>query len=70
MAFRQRPNMLSYLRNYLFLQLLFRFLSILPALMLLSPAALTQIRSMAKAKAAKVDFILMTLVALLTPMFA
>ena len=37
---------------------------VLPTLILLSPAVLTQIRVMAKAKVAKVNFILMTLVAL------
>ena len=64
MVFRQRPNMLSYLRTHLLLQLPFRLLSELPTLMLLSLAILTQIRVVAKAKVAKVNFILMTLVAL------
>ena len=64
MVFRQRPNVLSYLRTYLLLKLPFRLLSEWLALMLLSQAILTQIRVIAKAKVAKVNFILMTLVAL------
>ena len=54
MVFRQRPNIPSYLRTHLLLQLPFRLLSELPTLMLLSLAILTQIRVMAKAKVAKV----------------
>ena len=54
----------SYLRTLLLLQLPFGLLSKLPALMLLCPAVLTKIRVMAKAKVAKANFILMTLVAL------
>ena len=61
--------MLSYLRTHLFLQLPFRLLNMLPTLMLLSLAILTQSRALAKAKVAKVDFILITMVVLLTPMF-
>ena len=64
MVFRQRPNVPSYLRTHLLLQLPFGLLSKLPTLMLLSPAILTQIRVVAEAKVAKVNFILMTLVAL------
>ena len=64
MVFRQRPNMLPYLGTYLFFQLPFGLLSEFPTLMLLSPAILTQIRVVAKAKVAKVNFILMTLMAL------
>ena len=64
MVFRQRPNLPSYLRTYLLWQLPFRWLNELPTLMLLSQAVLTQIRVVAKAKVAKVNFILMTLVAL------
>ena len=64
MVFRQRPNVLSYLRTYLLLKLPFRLLSEWPALMLLSQAILTQIRVIAKAKVAKVNLILITLVAL------
>ena len=64
MVFRQRPNVPSYLRTHLLLQLPFGWLSKLPTLMLLSQAVLTQIRVMAKAKVAKVISILMTLVAL------
>ena len=54
----------SYLRTHLLLQLPFGLLSELSTLMLLSPAVLTQIKDMAEAKVAKVNFILMTLVAL------
>ena len=64
MVFRQRPNVPSYLRTQLLLQLPFRLLSELPALMLLSAAILTKIRVVAKAMVTKVNFILMTLVAL------
>ena len=64
MVFRQRPNMPSYLRTHLLLQLPFRLLSEWPALMLLSMAILTQIRIMAETKVAKVNLTLMTLVAL------
>ena len=64
MVFRQRPNVPSYLRTHLLLQLPFRLLSEWPAFMLLFLDVLTQIRVMAKAKVAKVNFILMTLVAL------
>ena len=63
-VFRQRPNVPSYLRTHLFLQLPFGLLSELPTLMLLSLAILTQIGVMAKAKVAKSNFILMNLVAL------
>ena len=56
--------MLSYLRTHLFLQLPFRLLNELPALMLLSLAILTQIMVMAEAKVPKVNFILILLVAL------
>ena len=56
--------MLSYLRTHLLLQPLFGLLSELPTLMLLSRAILTQIRVIAKAKMAKVSFILMTLIVL------
>ena len=62
--------MLHYLRTHLFLQLPFRLLSTLPAVMLLSPAILTHTRAMAKAMVDNLNFILMTLVALLTLMFA
>ena len=55
--------MLSYLRTHLLLQLPFGLLSKWPTLMLLSWAILSQIRFVAKAKVAKVNFILMTLVA-------
>ena len=54
----------SYLRTHLLLQLPLGLLNELPALMLLSLAILTQIRVVAEAKVAKVNFILMTLVAL------
>ena len=64
MGFRQRSNVLAYLRTHLVLQLPFGLLSKLPALMLFYPAILTQIRVMAEAKVAKVNFIPMTLVAL------
>ena len=64
MVFRQRPNVPSYLRTHLLLQLPFGLLSEWPTLMLLSLAILTQIRVVAEAKVAKVNFILMTLVAL------
>ena len=64
MVFRQRPNMPSYLRTHLLLQLPFGLLSELLTLMLLSLAVLTQIKDMAEAKVTKVNFILMTLVAL------
>ena len=63
-VFRQRPNVPSYLRTQLLLQLPFGLLSELPTLMLSSPAILTQIRVVAKAIVTKVNFILMTLVAL------
>ena len=63
-VFKKKPNILSYLRTYLLFQLPFGFLSELPTLMLLYPAILTQIRVIDKAKVAKVNFILMTLVAL------
>ena len=69
MVFRWRPNMLSYLMTHLLLQLPFGSLSILPALMLLYLTIATQIKAMAKAKAAKVDFILMILAELLTLIF-
>ena len=59
----------SYLKNHLLFQLPFGLLSILPTLLLLSLAIVTQIRAISRAKAAKVNFILMTLVALLTLMF-
>ena len=64
MVIRWRPNMPSYLRTHLLLQLPFGLLSTLPALKLLSQAALIQIRAMAEAKVAKVNYILMTLLAL------
>ena len=64
MVFRQRPNVPSYLRTHLLLQLSFGLLSELPTLMLMSPEILTQIRLMANAKVAKVNFILITPVAL------
>ena len=60
----------SYLMTHLLLQLPFRLLSVLPTLMLLSLAILTPIRAVAEAKVARVNFTLMTLVALLTLMFA
>ena len=63
-VFRQRPNVPSYSKTHLLLQLPFGLLNKLPTLMLLSPAILTQVRIMAKTKVAKVKFILMTLVAL------
>ena len=58
------------LKNLLLLQLPLGLLSKLPALMLLSLAFFTPIRVMDAAKLPMVNFILMTLVALLTPMFA
>ena len=61
MVFRQTPNVPSYLRNHLLLQLPFGWQSELPTLLLLSPSVLAKTRVMAKAK---VNFILMTLVAL------
>ena len=61
--------MLSYLMTHLLLQLPFGSLSILPALILLYLTIATQIKAMAKAKAAKVDFILMILAELLTLIF-
>ena len=70
MVFRQRPNVASYLKTHLPFQLPFRLLSELPALMLLSLVILAPIRVMAEAKAVKLYFILMTLVALLTLKFA
>ena len=70
MTFRWRPNIPFYLTIHLLLQLPFWLLRMFPTLMLLSLAALTQIRAMAEAIMAKVDFIPMTLAALLTPMFA
>ena len=63
-VFRPKPNAPSYLRTHLLLYLPFGLLNELPALMLLSPAVLTQIRVMVEAKVAKVNFILMILVAL------
>ena len=60
----------SYLRNHLLLWLPFRLLSVLPTLMLLFLDILKQIRVIAEAKVAKVNFTPMTLMALLTPMFA
>ena len=69
MVFRQRHSMPSYLRTHLLVQLPFRLLSELPTLILWSPAILSPIRIMAKAKVAKVNFILKTLVALYTLMF-
>ena len=63
-VFKQRPNVLSYLRTHLLLQLPFGLLNEWPTLMLLSQAILTQIRVMAKAKVAQVNFVLMTLVSL------
>ena len=59
----------SYLRAHLPLQMPFRLLSILSALMLLSLAASAPIRAIAKANTAKVGFTLMTLVAFLNPVF-
>ena len=59
----------SYLRTHLIFQLLFGLPSELTGLMLFYPAILTQIRVVSEAKLAKVNFILMTLVALLTLMF-
>ena len=70
MVLRQIPNVPSYLRTQLLLQLPFRLLSELPTLMLLSLIILTPIRVIAKVKAINVDFIIMTLVALLTLMFS
>ena len=64
MVFRQKPNMPSYSRTHLLLQLPFGLLNELPTLMLLSLAILTHIRVVAEAKVAKVNFILITLVAL------
>ena len=64
MVFRQKPNMASYLMTHLFLQLSFGLQSEWPTLMLLSLAILTQIRVVAEAKVAKVNFILKTLVIL------
>ena len=64
MVFRQRPKLPSYLSTHLLLQLSFGLLNELPALMLLFPVILTQIRVVAEAKVAKVNFILMTVVAL------
>ena len=64
MVFKQRLNVLSYLRTQLLLQLPFGFLSELPTSMLLSQAILTHIRVVAEAQVAKVNFNLMTLVAL------
>ena len=69
-VFGWSPNVTSYLRTHLLLQMPFQLLSILFTLMLLSLAILSPIRVMAEAKAAKVNFILMSLVALLTLMFA
>ena len=60
----------SYLRNHLLFQLPFSLLSVLPTLMLLFLDILKQIRVIAEAKVAKVNFTSMTLVALLTLMFA
>ena len=64
MVFRLRPNIQSCLRTHLLFYLPFRILNKLPTLMLLSWAVLTQIRVFFEAKVAKVNFILMTLVAL------
>ena len=70
MVFIWRPNMLSYLKTHLLLQLPFGLVSVLPTLMLLFLAILTPIRATAKVKAVRVNCTLMTLVALLTLMFA
>ena len=70
MVFRQRPNVPFYLRTHLLLQLPFGLLGEWPTLMLLSLSFLKLIRVVAEAKVAKGNFILMTLVALQTLMFA
>ena len=54
----------SYLRTHLLLLLPFRLLSEWPTLMLLILAILTHIRVIAKANIARVNFILITLLAL------
>ena len=70
MVFKRKIYMPCYLRTHLLLQLSFGLVSILTTLMLLSLAVLTQIRAMAEVKVARVYITLMTLMALLTLMFA
>ena len=62
---KQRPNMPLNLRTHLPFQLPFGLLSVLPTLMQLFWAILTQIKTVAKAKAVRVNSNFMTLVALL-----
>ena len=69
MVFRQRPNMPSYLRPHLLLEVPFGLLSMIPTLILLLLAILTPITAMAKAKVARVNLTPITLAAPLTLIF-